>query len=163
MDAECSIEVRHISVFMHPATLAVDNDRAPQSGARHGEAVAREEGRYAPVRRVLGSEPLSLRTHRHRGRSRPLRSAVVEYQAPSVASDSNFARGLVLQAGTRDTLSYKHRHQPTGPHDHVSGPLVKFDMGHYIRRGPGPLDPIGYLDRKRDHAYNQRVIVTSTL
>ena len=55
------------------------------SGARHEEAVAREGDRYAPVRRVLGSEPLSLRTHRHRGRSRPLRSAVVEYQAPSVA------------------------------------------------------------------------------
>ena len=55
------------------------------SGARHGEAVAREGGCYAPVRRVLGSEPLSLRTHRRRGRSRPLRSAVVEYQAPSVA------------------------------------------------------------------------------
>ena len=55
------------------------------SGARHEEAVAREGGRYAPVRRVLGSEPLSLRTYRHRGRSRPLRSAVVEYQAPSVA------------------------------------------------------------------------------
>ena len=55
------------------------------SGARHEEAVAREGDRYALVRRVLGSEPLSLRTHRHRGRSRPLRSAVVEYQAPSVA------------------------------------------------------------------------------
>ena len=53
--------------------------------ARHGEAVAREGGRYAPVRRVSGSEPLNLRTHRHRRRSRPLRSAVVEYQAPSVA------------------------------------------------------------------------------
>ena len=51
---------------------------------RHEEAVAREGGRYAPARRVLCSEPLSLRTHRHRGRSRPLRSAVVEYQAPSV-------------------------------------------------------------------------------
>ena len=47
-------------------------------GTRHEEAVAREGGRYAPVRRVLGSEPLSLRTHRHCGRSRPLRSAVVE-------------------------------------------------------------------------------------
>ena len=70
---------------MHLATLAVDNGRAPHFDARHGEAVAREGGRYAPVRRVLGSEPLSLRTHRHRGRSRPLRSAVVEYQAPSVA------------------------------------------------------------------------------
>ena len=55
------------------------------TGARHGEAVAREGGRYAPVHRVLGLEPLSLRTHRHRGRSRPLRSAVVEYQATSVA------------------------------------------------------------------------------
>ena len=52
------------------------------SGARHREAVAREGGRYAPVHRVSGSEPLSPRTHRHRGRSRPLRSAVVEYQAP---------------------------------------------------------------------------------
>ena len=55
------------------------------TGVRHGKAIAREGGRYAPVRRVLGSEPLSLRTHRHRGRSRPHRSAVVEYQAPSVA------------------------------------------------------------------------------
>ena len=55
------------------------------SGTRQEEAVAREGGRYAPIRRVLGSEPLSLRTHRHRGRSRPLRSAVVEKQAPSVA------------------------------------------------------------------------------
>ena len=54
-------------------------------GARHGEAVAREGGRYDPVRRVLGSRPLSLRPHRRRGGSRPLRSAVVEYQAPSVA------------------------------------------------------------------------------
>ena len=55
------------------------------SGARYGEAVTREGGRYAPVGRVLGSGPLGLRTHRRRGRSRPLRSAVVEYQAPSVA------------------------------------------------------------------------------
>ena len=51
------------------------------SGARHGEAVAREVDRYAPVRRVLGSEPLGLRTHRPRGRSRPPRSDVVQYQA----------------------------------------------------------------------------------
>ena len=80
-----SDEVGHISVFMHPATLAVDNGRAPHFRARHGQADAREGGRYAPVSRVLGSEPLSLRTHRHRGRSWPLRSAVVEYQAPSVA------------------------------------------------------------------------------
>ena len=62
------------------------------SGARHGEADAREGGRYALVCRVSGSEPLSPRTHRHRGRSRPLRSAVVEYQAPSVAVDQLWAR-----------------------------------------------------------------------
>ena len=55
------------------------------SSASHEEVVAREGVRYAPVRRVSDSEPLSLRTHRHRGRSRPLRSTVVEYQAPSVA------------------------------------------------------------------------------
>ena len=35
--------------------------------ARHEEVVARDGSRYAPVRRVLGSESLSLRTHRHRG------------------------------------------------------------------------------------------------
>ena len=40
------------------------------SSARHGEAVAREGGRYAPVHRVSGSELLGLRTHRRRGRSR---------------------------------------------------------------------------------------------
>ena len=49
------------------------------TGASHWEAVARKGGRYAPVHWVSGSEPLSLRTHRHRGRSRPLGSAVVEY------------------------------------------------------------------------------------
>ena len=54
---------------------------------------------------------------------------------PQQRSDSNFARGLVFQAGHRDTLC-KNRHQPTRPHGHVSGPLVKFDMGHCIRRGP---------------------------
>ena len=41
-------EVGHISGFLTPATLAVDNGRAPQYGARHEEAVAREGGRYAP-------------------------------------------------------------------------------------------------------------------
>ena len=53
-----------------------------------------------------------------------------------------------MQAGTRDALSCMDRHQPTGPHGHVSGPLVKIDMGHCIRR----LYPIGYLDRIRDRA-----------
>ena len=47
------------------------------TSAPHEEADAREGGRYTPVRRVSGSKPLSLRTHRHRSRSRPLRSAVV--------------------------------------------------------------------------------------
>ena len=73
------------------------------SGARYGEAVAREGSRYAPVRRVLGSEPLGLRTHRRRGRSLPLRSAVVEYQAPSVAV------WLQLCARTGHTSGYLRR------------------------------------------------------
>ena len=37
-----------------PATLAVDNGRAPHSGARHEEAVAREGGRYAPCTPSFG-------------------------------------------------------------------------------------------------------------
>ena len=44
-----------------------------------------------------------------------------------------------MQAGTRDALSCMDRYQPTGPHGHVSGPLVKIDMGHCIRRGLWPL------------------------
>ena len=82
---EGSIEVGHFRVFMHPASLAVDKGRGPHYSARHEEADALEGGRYTPVHRISGSEPLSLRTHGHRGRSGPLRSAVVEYQAPSVA------------------------------------------------------------------------------
>ena len=82
---EGSIVVGHFSVFIYPASLAVDNGLAPQYRARHEEADAREGGRYTHVHRVSGSEPLSLRTHRHHGLSRRLRSAVVEYQAPSVA------------------------------------------------------------------------------
>ena len=74
------------------------------SSAPHEEAVAREGGRYAPVRRVSGSELLSLRTHRHRGRSRPLRSAVVEYQAPSVA--------VSLQLCARTGLASGHSRHP---------------------------------------------------
>ena len=73
-------------------------------GARHEEAVAREGGRYAPVRRVSGLEPLSIRTHRHRGRSGPLRSAVVEYQAPSVA--------VRLQLCARTELASGHSKHP---------------------------------------------------
>ena len=108
------------------------------SGARHGEAVAREGSRYAPVRRVLGSEPLSLRMHRHRGRSRPLRSAIVEYQAPSISSgltstlreDWSCKRALETPCHARIATS------PQTPRPYVSRPLVKFDMGHCIRRGP---------------------------
>ena len=61
-------------------------------------------------------------------------------------SDSNFARGLVMQADTRDTLSCKDRNQPTGSHGHVSGPLVNVDMVHKFCRGYDSQDPIGYLD-----------------
>ena len=73
--------------FCPPATLAVDNGRAPHyRRAPRGGCCSGGRSQYTlPVRRVSGSEPLSLRTHRHRGRSRPLRSAVVEDQAPSVA------------------------------------------------------------------------------
>ena len=53
--------------------------------ARDEEADAREGVATLYAHRVLGSEPLRLRTHRHSSRSRPLKSAVVEYQAPSVA------------------------------------------------------------------------------
>ena len=67
-------------------------------------------------------------------------------------SDSNFARGLVLQASTRVTLSCKDRHQPTGSHGHVSGPRVKADMVHKFCRGYDSRDPIGYLDQERDRA-----------
>ena len=67
-------------------------------------------------------------------------------------SDSNFARGLVLQASTRDTLSCKDRHQPTGSYGYVSGPLVKADMVHKFRRGYDSQGPIGYLDHERDRA-----------
>ena len=65
-----------------------------------------------------------------------------------------------MQAGTRDALSCMDRQQPTRPHGHVSGLLVKINMGHYFRRGPCLMDPIDYLDRKRGRAYNKRAIVT---
>ena len=94
------------------------------SGARHREAVAREGGRYAPVHRVSGSEPLSLRTHRHRGRSRPLRSAVVEYQAPSVAVWLQLCARTGLASGHSGHPVMQGLPQPTGPNGHVSGSLV---------------------------------------
>ena len=74
-----------IEDFCPPATLAVDNGRAPHYRRATRRLLLGREVATLPVRRVLGSEPLSLRTHIHRGRSRPLRSAVVEDQAPSVA------------------------------------------------------------------------------
>ena len=68
---------------LHP--LVTDDDRAPLSSARHKAADAWGRGRHTLVHRVSGSKPRGLRTHRRSGRSRPLRSAVVENQAPSVA------------------------------------------------------------------------------
>ena len=64
----------------------------------------------------LVPELLRLRTRRLWDRSRPLGSAVVEYQAPSTRSDTNIAQGPVWQMGTRDTLSCQDRHRITGYH-----------------------------------------------
>ena len=112
------------------------------SSARHEEAVAREGGRYAPVRRVSGSEPLSLRTHRHRGRSRPLRSAVVKNHAGSISSgltptlreDWSFRRALETPCHARIATS-------PWPHGHVSGPLVKIKMDTIDSRSNRLLGP----------------------
>ena len=82
---EGSVEVGHISVFQPPALLAVDNGRAPYYRRATRRLMLGWEVATLAVHRVSGSEPVSLRTHRHRDRSRPLKSAVVEYQAPSVA------------------------------------------------------------------------------
>ena len=73
------------SVLLPPAALSVDNGRAPhyQHAPRGGCCLG--GGRHSPVHRVSGSEPLRLRTHKLCSRLQPLRSAVVEYQAPSVA------------------------------------------------------------------------------
>ena len=73
---------RAYSALLHPPALATDNGRTPhyQRVPRGGCCLG--GGRQS---RVLGSEPLCLRTHRLCGRSRPLRNAVVVYQAPSVA------------------------------------------------------------------------------
>ena len=73
------------SVLLPPATLAADNGRTPhyQRAPRGGCCLERGPPLSCPPR--FGLESLRLRTHRHYGRSRPLRSTVVEYQAPSVA------------------------------------------------------------------------------
>ena len=92
-----------------------------------------------PVHRVLGLEPRRLRTHRHCDRSKPFRGAVVEYHADSISSgltltlrkDWSCKRGLE----SRDALSYMDHHQSTGPHGHVSVPLVKVDMGLFFPLG----------------------------
>ena len=69
--------------------LYTDISRLRITSARHEGAAASGggggEGRHSPVHRVSGSEPRRLRTHRLSGRSRPPRSTVVEYQAPSIA------------------------------------------------------------------------------
>ena len=66
-----------------------------------------------------------------------------------------------MQAGTRYALSCMDRYQPTGPHGHVSGLKLTWDT--VSAGGYDLFDPIGYLDRKRDRAYKQRVIVTNDL
>ena len=55
---ESSVEVGHLSVFLPPASLAVDNGRAPHTAARHEEADAREGSRCTPSF-GLGTTPLS--------------------------------------------------------------------------------------------------------
>ena len=126
------------------------------SSARHEEAVAREGGRYAPVRRVSGSEPLSLRTHRYRGRSRPLRSAVVKNHAGSISS--GLTPTLREDWSCRRALETPcHARIATSPQDPTA---MSPDHWSKLRWTLLTLDPIGYLDRKRDRAYNKSVIVT---
>ena len=61
-----------------PARLVIHRQTSAHERRKGTLSVQSRSGILAlPVRRVSGSElPLSLRTHRHRGRSRPLRSAV---------------------------------------------------------------------------------------
>ena len=104
--------------------LVTDNGRTPLASVRHEEADAWERGRHTPVRWVSGSEARGLRTHRRSGRSRPLRSAVVEKQAPSCSSG--------LTPNLREDWSRKraletpcHARIATSSQDtagHVSGP-----------------------------------------
>ena len=80
-------------------------------GVRHEEAVPREGGRYAPVRQVLGSEPLSLRTHRHRGLSRPLcrvAGSISSDLTPTLREDWSCKRALETPC---------HAKIATSPHD----------------------------------------------
>ena len=91
-------------MFLPPASLAVDNGRAPHSWRTLRGGWCYSPIRYSPIHRVLGSEPRGLRTHRRCGRSRPLRSAVVEYQAPSVA--------VWLQLCARTGLANGHSRHP---------------------------------------------------
>ena len=44
---EGSVEVGHLSVFLPPASLAVDNGQLHITSARHEEADTREGGRYS--------------------------------------------------------------------------------------------------------------------
>ena len=59
------------SPFLLPSTLASDKVGLHIIGARHEEAVDWKGDRFAPVHRVLGPEPLGLRTHSLRDRSLP--------------------------------------------------------------------------------------------
>ena len=71
---------------------------------------------------------LRLRTHKHWDRSRPLGSAVVEYQAPSARSDSTFAGD---RSGKRALEIPDHTKIVTGPHFRAS--KAKVDVGTVLR------------------------------
>ena len=108
------MEVGHISAF----TTAAGNGIPARANE---EAVAREGGRYAPVRRVLGSEPLIERIQFQECRSR-VPGSISSGLTPTLREDWTHKRALE-PCHARIASS------------HVSGPLVKIDMGHCIRRG----------------------------
>ena len=55
---------------------------------------------------------------------------------PRNARDSTFKYSCSFTKKNNIMITmFIDRPQPTGPHGHVSGPLVKIDMGHCIRRG----------------------------
>ena len=134
------------SVLLPPVTLAADNGQAPhyQRAPRGGCCLG--GGRHSPVRRVSGSEPLRFRTHRHCGRSRPLRSTVVEYQAPTLREDWSCKRAL-------ETLC--HVWIPTSPQDPTVMSPDLWSKLTWFTSSVGAMisgSNIGYLDRERDRA-----------
>ena len=156
---------------MHPATLAVDNSRAPHYRRAPRGGCCSGGGRYASVRRVSGSEPLSLRTHRRRGRSRPLRSAVVEYQTPSCSSgltptlreDWSCKRALETPCHARiatspqDPTAMSPDHWSNLTWDTVSAGAMTSRSNRLL----GPVTrPCVQSESHRYSRHNQRVIVT---